>query len=1281
MTRGFVFVLVWAACAMPAAGASWQMKHRDPAHTGRADYTVPAERMNDTFFGTIRWQNPSPGSPGEGNFTSTSMVFYDGVGPGGADIVVAGYHWPKGVQGMDRHTGKLFWYGNPSGGETIGASTPAFSNTGGTIYVVNDATASTQYPNGHPLMAFQTSVGPSSYWHNGADANPGHLSMHAPTVASAPDGRIFLHSWVDRPYAGMDDGGMIEQIWAAATAADCGLSDPSLYMGTSPLTVVIGSRWGQIKAYSGSTGAELWTANVGATVDATVTIDPANGNVYVGCGSDSVFVAGLDKDGNPLWGSEAVMVFYNAGASPQRAQAAGCLSHDGLTYYFQTNSQQGDGRLYAINTADGSVKWSYLTGSTGWEMVSSSPIVTSNGVVIVGNNEGGIYYAIQDSGTQPVLLDTFAVSSGGNARATATIAPDGLLYLPLRTAWVAGNGDGESPTNQVENLFTAIDITAGATAQLWPPPNQAAVALNHAVALSWQPVADPTNQFHHYAVYRATAPFTSVDGMSPIGTVGNINTTSYLDSTAANGIHYYYGVTTVTKNMSEVTTVDSVGPRTPRDETDLHVLSLARSPQYPRYLPNYTYYSVTEPSGFGPYIFSAATSLGGGQTGATQRWPNTGDTVTYTATVRNRGTNTWSGTLSGTWTVDGSVVSTPSQVVTLAPNATASFAFPRTWEGLAVARDIGFAVNVSDARGTNNSLTVNTKAVPFLTYADRSYIEAFRENTPVSYPQAQTDDLLDWLQRHMARFNEMFAVADCQKRVHYNVLEVLDDTAADPAVDTTPYAIFPFRYHASEGDPRGSGYYSRTDDIDYGLLHEMGHQLGLVDIYQMDVPGEVNQVSGQGYSARADLMHGCSPLISPHSAGAMNRWLDTVHGYYGQYMYQLPAEIRLRILGFDGQPLLGATVKMYQYCERPGLGKVITTQIKAQGLTDANGEYTLPNVPVDPGMVPPAYNGDALDANPFGYVAVVATNGVLHFRVEYNGGVDYCWLDITEANVAYWQGQTTTAIFERSLGLGGQLQLRPPDDMTELNATDWAAWAQGSSPENTYVVDDTSRKVVGAGSVKFVTDGGFDTYARYPRTFIARWNLTPATVLKFRVYAENPSPYDFQNGSPWIRLKDADNNYFEYQYYMNGSPYNLLNQAIGQWRSYEVPLDASSTTQTGWRRTTVGSPSLANIQFLEMHADTWDSGFTLWWDGVGFDLPPPAPADLDGDGDVDEDDLDIFESCATGPGMAGPPSGCSSLNFGKADFDSDQDVDQKDFAGFQRCFSGTELGDANCLDL
>jgi outer membrane protein assembly factor BamB len=1259
------FVLLVLVCTASALGASWPMKHRDMAHTGRADFVVPSERMNDTFFDSFLWQKRTPGSPGEGNLSSTSMVFFDGAGPAGADIVVAGYHWPKGVQAMNRHNGKFFWAGNPGGGETIGTSTPAFANDGSVIYVVNDATADSTFPNGHPLMAFHTTVGPSTFRHNGADANPDHLSMHSPTIA--PDGRIFLHAWVDRPYAGTDNGSAITETWAAATAADCGLGDASLYVNDGQLMVVVGSRWGQIKAYDGTTGEELWTAFLGATVDADVTIDPANGNIYVGCGSDSICCAGLDKYGYPLWLGEAMPVYeYRSGVNnPQRAQSAGCLSHDGATYYFQTNSQQGDGQLYAINTADGFVKWSYPTGSTGWEFIASSPVVTPNGVIVVGNNDGKVYYAIRDDGTQGTLLDTLAVDTAGNARATPTIAPDGTLYLPLRTLWVAGNGDGESPTYQTENLFSAIDLTAGAASPLWPPNGQAAIALNHAVAVSWQSVVDPNGRFHHYAIYRSTASFTSVAGMTPISSVNDINTTSYIDQTALNGVHYYYGVTTVDIASQEITDVNSVGPRTPRDETDLQVLSLARSPQYPRYLPNYTYYMLSEPSGFGPYGFSAATSLGGGQTADTQRWPNVGDTVTYTATVRNRGTNTWSGKLTATWTVDGAVVGTPSQTVTLAPGATATFAMPRTWEGLAVAHDIGFAINPSDARNTNNTLTVNTKAVPFLTYVDRSYIENFRENTAGSYPQAQTDDMIDWLQRHMARFNEMFAAANCQKRVHYNVLEVLDDAAPDPAVDRTPYAIFPFRYHATDGDARLSGYYNRTDDIDYGLLHEMGHQLGLIDIYQFDVPPEANQVSGQGYSSIPDLMHGCSPVISQHSALAMNHWLDKAHGYYGQYLYGIPAEMRLRILDINGKPLPGATVKMYQYCERPGQGKVITNQIKAQGTTDANGEFVLPNVPVDPGIVPTTYAGDTLQANPFGYVAVVGTNGVLHFRVEYNGGVDYAWLDITEANVAYYTGQTDSATFVRQLGLGGTTQLLPPNDMTEFNATDWSAWAQGSDSAHTYVQDDTTRKLVGGAALKFITDGGFDTYVRYPRTFVAQWDLSSAQYLKVSFYAVNPSPIGFQSGSPWIRLKDADNNYFEYQYFQNGGPVDLLNQARNTWRRYQIPLNASSTEQNGWRRTAVGSPNLAHIQYVEIHADTWDAGFTLWLDGVGFDPPLRRPGDADGDADVDLADFTHFQSCFNGPNRPAAQAACTD-----ADFDTDQDVDLNDFLVFQGCFNG-----------
>ena len=36
----------------------------------------------------------------------------------------------------------------------------------------------------------------------------------------------------------------------------------------------------------------------------------------------------------------------------------------------------------------------------------------------------------------------------------------------------------------------------------------------------------------------------------------------------------------------------------------------------------------------------------------------------------------------------------------------------------------------------------------------------------------------------------------------------------------------------------------------------------------------------------------------------------------------------------------------------------------------------------------------------------------LYFQVDYNGKVDYAWLDITEVNVAYFSGQIDAAVLE-----------------------------------------------------------------------------------------------------------------------------------------------------------------------------------------------------------------------------------------------------------------------------
>lgn len=180
---------------------------------------------------------------------------------------------------------------------------------------------------------------------------------------------------------------------------------------------------------------------------------------------------------------------------------------------------------------------------------------------------------------------------------------------------------------------------------------------------------------------------------------------------------------------------------------------------------------------------------------------------------------------------------------------------------------------------------------------------------------------------------------------------------------------------------------------------------------------------------------------------------------------------------------------------------------------------------------------------------------------------------------------------------------RPPYDLAESNVALWTAGADGGTAA---VYADSIRKLAGADSVRFETDGGSDTWLRYPPGGYADWDLTGATNLHFSVYAENSNSPQFQNGSPWIRLTDLNGGWFEYRFYQGGAPANPLNSATNQWRSFTVPLNAAGTVNDGWRRTVSGSPGLDNIASIEFHADTWGAGFRLWYDAVGFDLPENA---------------------------------------------------------------------------
>jgi len=96
-------------------------------------------------------------------------------------------------------------------------------------------------------------------------------------------------------------------------------------------------------------------------------------------------------------------------------------------------------------------------------------------------------------------------------------------------------------------------------------------------------------------------------------------------------------------------------------------------------------------------------------------------------------------------------------------------------------------------------------------------------------------------------------------------------------------------------------------------------------------------------------------------------------------------------------------------------------------------------------------------------------------------------------------------------------------------------------------------------------------------------------------------------------------------------------------------------------------------------------------DGLGnpCDVCPEVPAPggvdqfgrprgcIDLDCDVDGMDFDLLGACLAGPGVTGPPPGCTPEQFARADLDGDGDVDLADAPGFQGNFTGPLVSPAN----
>jgi parallel beta-helix repeat protein len=169
-------------------------------------------------------------------------------------------------------------------------------------------------------------------------------------------------------------------------------------------------------------------------------------------------------------------------------------------------------------------------------------------------------------------------------------------------------------------------------------------------------------------------------------------------------------------------------------------------------------------------------------------------------------------------------------------------------------------------------------------------------------------------------------------------------------------------------------------------------------------------------------------------------------------------------------------------------------------------------------------------------------------------------------------------------------QLSPPADLAEPPST-WTVYA--SDGRSTTAAWDSTQKKSGSASLRVDTQSGFDVMAQFwpEGTKVAAWDLSGATHLIVWYRASNSNPFQAHS----VCIGNESGGYFSYE-----ATSDVLTNAVGTWRQYMIPLSGDAT----WQRTTHGAVSFSSISYVQVHADTWDSGFTLWIDGMSF-YPPP----------------------------------------------------------------------------
>jgi hypothetical protein len=475
---------------------------------------------------------------------------------------------------------------------------------------------------------------------------------------------------------------------------------------------------------------------------------------------------------------------------------------------------------------------------------------------------------------------------------------------------------------------------------------------------------------------------------------------------------------------------------------DLGVRFISRSPLYWRY-------NVVYPDG----VPQLAPTHEGKDPNLDQHWPAPGEKVTFTAHVGNYGNSGVQG-FNYRWYIDGKPQSRSDLTYgdALAPGREAAVSLSWRWPADLADHKVRIVIDPANRSGDklrqNNTYEDYTNALSFSIWVEKGLYDRF--NAKVN--GFGTRSFEDWFRWQFDAMKQNFARSIYPEIAPQGILErirveEINVIPFDPdnlnnwqqALDSDPHLYLnDGRWQFTSGAATLADKQKEWDQyvstfvttIDWGLIHELSHQLGVIDEYRMNVdqPSQ-NLVSGTRHDFHNPGLMGGGYVADgydltyydSHTAGYLNLNLHFRRGFFGEYLFDTPRRTSLRVLDGNGAPLADAEVNFYQ---KDLATETIFGPPTFTGRTDANGIVAMPNRPVHGTTTA---TGHVLRPNPFGQINVVGPNGTMLIEIAKEGRKDYRWLELIQLNEAFWKGARQSATIEMRSSLFPSRPIAPED--------------------------------------------------------------------------------------------------------------------------------------------------------------------------------------------------------------------------------------------------------------